>query len=527
MNVRLRCAIYTRKSSEEGLEQNFNSLHAQREACEAYVLSQTGEGWTAIKTAYDDGGYSGGSIERPGLKQLLADIGRGLVDIVVVYKVDRLTRSLADFAKIVELFDDKGVSFVSVTQAFNTTTSMGRLTLNVLLSFAQFEREVTGERIRDKIAASKAKGLRMGGRPPLGYDIMDGRLAVNANEALRVGRTFERYLELGRLNALEDEGVESKRWVNKAGVTVGGTPMTRGALYYLLTNPVYRGVTRHKDKHYEDTHPAIIDQALWDAVQAKLADGNGAQPTTELRGEGARLQGKVFDDRGNAMVPVHTKRGAARYRYYVSRATLTGRGEAGSLRRISAGLLEQFLADRVAPLLSPAWRPQPEVIERVAPALRRIVLSEDRILVDVTDEALSTAVPDTVNIERSAGLSRISLAFHMRRRQGAAVLALSEMQTSVRPRLDRTLVRAVALARSWSHDLEAGAIDSVRALAKANGLCEHYLARLLPLAYLAPDLTEIILNGAHSRTVTLAALTASAMPLTWEAQRERFREVST
>lgn len=230
MSPRLRCAIYTRKSSEEGLEQNFNSLHAQREACEAYVLSQAGEGWSAIQTEYDDGGYSGGSIERPGLKQLLADIQRGLIDIVVVYKVGRLTRSLADFAKIVELFDAKGVSFVSVTQAFNTTSSMGRLTLNVLLSFAQFEREVTGERIRDKIAASKAKGLRMGGRPPLGYDIVEGRLVVNPEEAARVRSIFERYLELGSLSALQREGVESKLWTNKAGEPAGGGRMSTGAI---------------------------------------------------------------------------------------------------------------------------------------------------------------------------------------------------------------------------------------------------------------------------------------------------------
>ena len=211
MTQRLRCAIYTRKSSEEGLEQNFNSLHAQREACEAYILSQTGEGWSAIKTAYDDGGYSGGSMERPGLKQLMADINRGLVDNVVVYKVDRLTRSLADFAKIVEVFEAKGVSFVSVTQAFNTTSSMGRLTLNVLLSFAQFEREVTGERIRDKVAASKAKGLRMGGRPPLGYAIVEGRLAIVEDEATRVRAAFERFLALGSIRALQEDGVEAKR----------------------------------------------------------------------------------------------------------------------------------------------------------------------------------------------------------------------------------------------------------------------------------------------------------------------------
>jgi site-specific DNA recombinase len=284
MTLRLRCAIYTRKSSEEGLDQQFNSLHAQREACEAYVLSQTGVGWSAIKTAFDDGGYSGGSMERPGLKALLADIQNGLVDIVVVYKVDRLTRSLADFAKMVDLFDAKGVSFVSVTQAFNTTSSMGRLTLNVLLSFAQFEREVTGERIRDKVAASKAKGLRMGGRPPLGYDIVDGRLAVNEAEAPRVRAIFERYLQLGSVQALAHEGVASKRWTTKSGQIVGGGNLSRGALHYLLTNPAYRGVTRHHDKRYQDTHPAIIPAELWEECRPILAGPTPASPRRSCAG---------------------------------------------------------------------------------------------------------------------------------------------------------------------------------------------------------------------------------------------------
>lgn len=242
MSARLRCAIYTRKSSEEGLEQNFNSLHAQREACEAYVLSQTGEGWSAIKTLYDDGGFSGDSMERPGLKQLMADIARGLIDIVIVYKVDRLTRSLADFAKIVEQFDAKGVSFVSVTQAFNTTSSMGRLTLNVLLSFAQFEREVTGERIRDKVAASKAKGMRMGGNPPLGYDIKDGRLAVNEGEVEAVRHVFRRYLDVPSTAALAKElkatGVRAKCWTTLAGNIRGGGFMSHGAVGFALPTPL-------------------------------------------------------------------------------------------------------------------------------------------------------------------------------------------------------------------------------------------------------------------------------------------------
>ncbi|MDO8912754.1 MAG: recombinase family protein [Phenylobacterium sp.] len=521
MSPRLRCAIYTRKSSEEGLEQNFNSLHAQRESCEAYVLSQTGEGWTAIKTAYDDGGYSGGSMERPGLKQLMTDIAKGLVDIVVVYKVDRLTRSLADFAKIVELFDAKGVSFVSVTQAFNTTSSMGRLTLNVLLSFAQFEREVTGERIRDKVAASKAKGLRMGGRPPLGYDIVEGRLALNLDEAPRARRIFERYLALGSLHALEREGVQGKRWINKAGVVVGGGAMTRGSIYYLLTNPAYRGITRHKDKRYDDTHVAIVDQDLWDAVQAKLSEGNASQPKTEMRGEGARLEGLVFDDRNNPMVAVHTKRGMTRYRYYLSRAKLTGKGEAGSLHRISAGVLEQFLAERLGPMLSPAWRPDDESIDRITRALRNAVLSQDQLVVCMLEAALSpdaVGAPDVTRLED--GVCSIRLSFHMRRQQGAMILEAPGGGAAPAVRVDRALVRAIVLAKVWAAQLEIGEVESITALARRERLCTHYSARLLPLAYLAPDIVEQIVEGRQPRAATLAALTARALPLDWADQRD-------
>ena len=524
MTAKLRCAIYTRKSSEEGLDQHFNSLHAQREASEAYIMSQAGEGWSAIKAAYDDGGYSGGTMERPGLKQLLADISRGLVDIVVVYKVDRLTRSLADFAKIVELFDAKGVSFVSVTQAFNTTTSMGRLTLNVLLSFAQFEREVTGERIRDKIAASKAKGLRMGGRPPLGYDIMDGRLAVNAEEAPRVKAIFKRYLELGSIHALEREGVASKRWVNKAGVAVGGGNLSRGALHYLLTNPAYRGITRHHDKRYEDTHPAIIDAELWDKVQAHLDSANASQPKTELRGEKAILDGLIFDDQGHAMVPVHTKRGVTRYRYYVSRASLTRIGRAGSLHRISAGMLEQFLIGRLEPMLATNWETQTEPIRRMASALTKVVLGDSGIFVHAKRAAIA---PEATSVLEDVddGLVQLRIDFHMRRRQGALILEPAGSASASAGKVDRALVRALVLARTWAGQLERGEVESVKALARINGLCHNYTARLLPLAYLAPDLSEAILKGEQRRAMSLAALTNEPLPADWAAQRARFANV--
>src|SRR5208283_3564611 len=269
-----RCAIYTRKSSEEGLEQHFNSLHAQREACEAFIKSQTSEGWKLIKTAYDDGGLSGGTMERPALQRLLTDIGDGLIDVVVVYKVDRLTRSLADFAKMVELFDARGISFVAVTQQFNTTTSMGRLTLNVLLSFAQFEREVTGERIRDKIAASKRKGMWMGGTVPLGYDVRDRRLVVNRAEAVTVRLIFKLYTELKSVRRVRDEldrrSIVSKKRVSKAGARSGGVRFGRGALYQMLANRIYVGEIRHKRVSHHGQHEAIIERSMWQRVQEML-----------------------------------------------------------------------------------------------------------------------------------------------------------------------------------------------------------------------------------------------------------------
>ena len=269
---KLRCAIYTRKSSEDGLEQDFNSLDAQREACEAYITSQKQEGWRLLPELYDDGGFSGATMERPALKRLLADVGQGRIDVVVVYKVDRLTRSLSDFARIVDIFDGKGASFVSVTQAFNTTTSMGRLTLNVLLSFAQFEREVTGERIRDKIAASKKKGMWMGGNPPLGYDCENRKLIVNDAEADTVRHIFRRYLATGSVrllkNQLDTEGITSKVRTASDGSIFGGKPLARGALYLLLQNRIYRGEIVHKDRSYPGQHDPIVDQELWDAVQA-------------------------------------------------------------------------------------------------------------------------------------------------------------------------------------------------------------------------------------------------------------------
>lgn len=345
---RLRCAIYTRKSSEEGLEQDFNSLHAQREACEAYVTSQRHEGWTALSARYDDGGYSGGSMLRPGLVRLLADIQSGLIDVVVVYKVDRLTRSLTDFARIVETFDANNASFVSVTQAFNTTSSMGRLTLNVLLSFAQFEREVTTERIRDKIAASKRKGIWMGGVVPLGYRVAKRKLLIDEVEATTVRMIFALYREKRSIVAtaatLRQRGILTRLRPRSNG-TSGGIPFDRGALQAILRNRIYIGEIIHKGVHHPGEHQPILDQATFEAVQKILNaqfSGEGRSPHRM----GSLLTGCIFDSAGNRMTPSHASKKGVRYRYYISGALIEGQPEqAGTPARISAPVIEQLVVD--------------------------------------------------------------------------------------------------------------------------------------------------------------------------------------
>jgi DNA invertase Pin-like site-specific DNA recombinase len=352
----LRCAVYTRVSTEHGLEQEFNSLDNQREASEAYVKSQTHEGWKLIRTRYDDGGYSGGSMERPALQRLLDDVRAHRIDVIVVYKVDRLTRSLADFAKLVELFDAHTVSFVSVTQAFNTTTSMGRLTLNVLLSFAQFEREVTGERIRDKIAASKKKGIWMGGVVPLGYRVENRALHIVGDHAVFVRDLFWRYLEIGsvvRLKVIVDqENIRLPIRTNGSGKTNGGGLISRGHLYKILSNPIYLGQLTHKGQVHEGLHDPIIDRETWDHVQQLLVEH--AQRTVGVRQQSdALLAGKLFDDRGNRMSPSHAAKKGRRWRYYVSQAILQGRKhEAGSVARVPALEIERRVADAVRDALS-------------------------------------------------------------------------------------------------------------------------------------------------------------------------------
>jgi site-specific DNA recombinase len=534
------CAIYTRKSSDEGLEQSFNSLDAQREACAAYIRSQVGEGWTAAPACYDDGGYSGGSMERPALQRLLADIAAGRIDVVVVYKIDRLTRSLADFARIVESFDARGVSFVSVTQAFNTTSSMGRLTLNVLLSFAQFEREVTGERIRDKIAASKARGMWMGGIPPLGYDAPTGgtrALQVNAAEAEAVRHIFRSYLDLGSVHALErrlaEQGIVSKRHVTAKGRVLGGAPFSRGALFHLLRNRTYLGMTLHGGTAHPGLHPAIMESDLFDAVTRQLdaharrrgrrasAGGTGDAATSPDTAPGsaprAPLTGRIVDATGAAMSPA-TARGARGrlYRYYVSAQLQQGRRRAadlddGVLRRVAAAPLEARLAEILRRLVDQL---EPDPLE----VLRRVEIRRDLVRLTLPAEHLTTIrarlAGDEV-VTRDANdprLLHLTVPLRLAVRGGRTTIEGTGRRETVRP--DRALIAALREAQGLLRRDTRGlpVLDAVPH--------SSYKRRLLRLAFLAPDLQRTILEGRQPPGLTLADLMALELPLGWADQHK-------
>jgi site-specific DNA recombinase len=521
----LRCAVYTRKSSEEGLEQDFNSLHAQREACEAYILSQAGEGWTCLPNAYDDGGISGGTMERSGLKQLLADIEARRIDVVVVYKVDRLTRSLGDFGRMVEIFDRHGVSFVSVTQAFNTTNSMGRLTLNVLLSFAQFEREVTGERIRDKIAASKKKGLWMGGVVPLGYDA-DGRtLKINEAEAETVRHIFARYLELKSVHVLkrrlDEEGIVSKQVIYAGGRTVGARPFGRGALFALLSNPVYLGKIRHRQEVYDGLHPPIIDPAVFEAARSVMAAnsvkrGPGSQRRTE-----ATLVRKLFDETGRPMTPVFANgRGGKRYRYYVAAGLQSGAPDtAGAIRRLPGPqtealvrtLVDRFIQDGVAVFVAATVRRQGLELsfgpaQGVDPSQWDHALSILSQRLEAGERAWRAA-EDRVVVATS---TRVSF------RGGRTTL----MGTRPAPRrIDATLVSGLRKAHAMTRQARISPLQTPAESIRSRGFDSDYDKRLSCLAFLAPDLQRAILDGTVPAEVCLGRMLNGEMPLSWSAQR--------
>jgi DNA invertase Pin-like site-specific DNA recombinase len=533
---KVRCAVYTRKSSEEGLDQAFNSLDAQREACSAYVLSQAGEGWTQLSTRYDDGGYSGGTMERPALRRLLADIAACRVDVVVVYKVDRLTRSLGDFARIVDTFDQAGASFVSVTQAFNTTNSMGRLTLNMLLSFAQFEREVTGERIRDKIAASKRRGMWMGGNIALGY-APDGRtLVVNEGEAATVQHIFQRYLILGSVEALRAEltagGYVSKSWTSTRGNVRGGVPFGRGALFHLLSNRLYLGEVPHKGKFHPGLHPAIVDREVFDQVQRKLAASGGpkrrAREGLPPLAPAAPLAGLIRDDRGNPMSPVNARRQNGRcYRYYVSSAAQLGRSaEAGSLSRVPAAPLEALVLDRAKRLslmrsgsAGPNLR---DVVVSIEVAKRRVRIVLRREVLDVGQADLTAtmaALPSEDQLAIDGDTVILDVPAVLQRRGGMKLITRPDGRPAVeRKEVDRVLLKALVRAEAWKRALVSGEASTLQAIAAEEGVQAAYAARLLRLAFLAPELKRAILDGRQSACLTLQRVMERGLPTRWADQ---------
>jgi DNA invertase Pin-like site-specific DNA recombinase len=537
-----RCAIYTRVSTEYGLEQEFNSLDNQREASEAYVKSQAHEGWKLIRDRYDDGGFSGGSMERPALKKLLNDVRARRIDVIVVYKVDRLTRSLADFAKLVELFDEHEVSFISVTQSFNTTTSMGRLTLNMLLSFAQFEREITGERIRDKVAASKKKGIWMGGAVPIGYRVENRALHIVEEQADFVRDLFRRYLEVGsvvRLKiALDAENVRLPIRTVGTGGTTGGGLISRGHIYHILSNPIYAGRLRHKEQIHEGQHAAIVDEDIWNRVQFLLAD------QTQTRKPASRdvhsfLAGKLFDDRGHRMGPSHAAKGGRRWRYYISRAVLKGRKQdAGSVARVPAAEIEKQVLAAVKSLLPP--------LEHAVDGSRGSVGHSISRSSNSTLAANSSSLTDPSNFEDRArsAIDRVTIGkagieiqlCDAAAREGDRIATIpwtlpsphrrreifqgeGEPSSTVRPMRVRdraVFVEALGDAHRWLDELTRNADHTAATIAAREGKTERSIRMTLSLAFVAPPIVAAAIEGRLPRGFGVKRL--MDLPMVWSEQ---------
>ena len=555
------CAIYTRKSSDEGLAQEFNSLDAQREACEAYIVSQKHAGWIALPDMYDDGGLSGGTMERPALQRLLAEIKAGKVQIVVVYKVDRLTRSLADFAKIVDVFDAHGASFVSVTQSFNTTTSMGRLTLNMLLSFAQFEREIAGERIRDKIAASKAKGMWMGGNVPLGYDVNERKLVVNETEADTVRFIFRRYAEMGSVKLLQSEldrlGIVSKRREGVSGQLSGGQTFSRGALYLMLQNRNYRGEIVHKGTAYPGQHDGIIDPEVWQSVRDKLATNRHERSMAVGAEAPSLLAGLMVDAQGHRMTPTHAVKKGKRYRYYVSTALITGsRSDHSTGLRIPAGDIEGLVLDRLrtffaseteigdalAPLdlaasmqrtvlgrsaqLAESWVKLPTLELRglVRSVIERVTVGDAQIVLRLSRHEIPKSVMTDVPAAPSEGKSDIepvvlTIEASLRRAGKGTRLVIGHGAANA---IDEGLVTLIRQAVTTRAMFLSGRDDSIDAMAQRRGVRRDYLTVFVRLSYLAPGIVRAILDGRQPTELTPTRLVklCKDLPHDWQEQRQ-------
>ncbi len=501
---RRRCAIYTRKSTEEGLDQSFNSLDAQREACAAFILSQAHEGWEAVDELYDDGGYSGGSMDRPGLEALLADVEAGKVDVIVVYKVDRLTRSLADFARIVDILDKQGASFVSVTQAFNTTNSMGRLTLNVLLSFAQFEREVTGERIRDKIAASKKRGMWMGGVVPLGYEAKDRKLLIVPQEAEKVRTIFNRYLELGSVYLLQEDlaekGILTKQRILKDGRIYGGCNFSTGSLYQILANRIYLGEIVHQGKAYPGEHDGIIDRDTFEKVASRLSLNRVRRTLGMHAVQSSLLAGIIWDGEGRRMTPDHANKSGKRYRYYTSQQDKE-RLEL-PIHRLPAGEIERLVSRQLAQSTEASWDGPLPSRELVLHHIEKVTVHSDRI------DILFVEAEEPVAIEASL----ISC--------GNEVRIDAPSQGWAEARRVPSLIKLIARAHQAREAVRDPANTSIDEAASRMGLSKQYFCRLLRLGYLAPDITAAILDGkqpAHINRQFLARV--NNLPPDWVGQR--------
>ncbi len=559
---RSRCAVYTRKSTEEGLEQDFNSLDAQREACAAFVQSQKQEGWILLPATYDDGGYSGGSLERPALQRLLADIEAGRIDVVVVYKVDRLTRALSDFAKLVEVFDRRGVSFVSITQQFNTTTSMGRLTLNILLSFAQFERELIGERVRDKVAASRKKGIWMGGIVPLGYDVKDRKLVVNKAEARTVVDIYRRYLRVKSVNALKAEldaaDIRSKRRVRRDSTVHGNQSFSQGALYLLLQNRTYRGEAKHKGTAYPGEHAAIVDKPLWDAVQAVLAENRVERAAGINTKAPSLLTGLLFDEAGERLTPTWSIKKGTRYRYYVSTSLVKGGRSAHSTRRrIPAGDLESVVMERIRKFLSNRGELLDAIDERdrsqighrrliergrqlakelgetpdkhrsfVLSLVPQVEIGATHLSIDISQSRL-TALLDSNHMEtprnHAIGASdpvlTLTAPIQLTRVGEQMKLLVEDPDDSREP--DMGLLRVLARAYDVQRRLCDDTSLSVREIARQKQITSNYLYVVLRLRWLAPDIVTAIVNGRQPRQLSTKRLMRlmAKLPADWAAQR--------
>jgi site-specific DNA recombinase len=513
----VRCAIYTRVSTDQGLEQDFNSLDAQYDASHAYIRSQAHAGWTLLRGKYDDGGFSGGNTDRPALQRLLDDVRTGKIDVIVVYKVDRLTRSLADFAKLVELFDRNNVSFVSVTQQFNTTTSMGRLTLNVLLSFAQFEREVTSERIRDKIAASKRKGLWVGGMVPLGYDAKDRKITTNEAEANGVRDIFRSYLRLGSLNPLmadlRKRGIVTKARTLKTGQTVGGIPFTRGSLAHLLRNRFYIGEVVFKGEVLPGEQPAILDRELFDAVQAKVDEQINGNKIKRAKSD-ALLTGRIFDDRGNRMSPSHARKRGIKYRYYVSSALLQGAAElAGSVRRVPAAEIEALIVKSVRERLKlDAQIADGAIVEQ---HIARVEVQPQEMVIQLTDDGTADQTAELA--------SRLVVDWQKTPTKRRREILLPEgaspaLTRPVRSENRATLVASIARGRRWLHELITDADATPETIARRECCSIRKVSMTISLAFLAPDLVKGAIEGHLPHGMGVARF--ADLPAEWSRQHQ-------